>query len=88
MPEPEQFENLAIGLSVNDGEACVVLTTGTAEHPAMILLSPDVAIHFGQQTTEMGVEARALQDQLSKMTQDELVEYVTSIQRRTASGNN
>lgn len=88
MSEAEQFDNLAIGLNVNDGEACVVLTTGSPDHPIFVLLSPDIAIHFGQQTTEMGIEARALQDRLSTMTQEELVEYVTLIQRRTASGNN
>lgn len=88
MSDAEQFNNLAIGLNVSDGEACVVLTTGNPDHPVFVLLTPDIAIHFGQQTMTMGIEARALQDVLSKMSQEELMDYVTHIQRRTASGNN
>lgn len=83
-----RYNTLGLGLTIDEGEADVLLSTGNEEQPIFIVLTPEIAAHIGAAMMALSTEAVVLQGQLSAMTPEELEEYLKEVQLRNARGLN
>lgn len=86
--EPIRYDTLGLGLTVNDGEADVLVTTGNEEQPVFVILTPAMAAQIGMGLIALSSEANVLQEHISGMSAEELSEYLTEAARRNARGLN
>lgn len=86
--EPVRFDTLGLGLTIDNGEADVLISTGTPDNPVFVVLTPEVAAQIGATMVALSTEATVLQAQISQMTPEELQEYLTEVQRRNSRGLN
>jgi hypothetical protein len=85
---PIRYNSLGIGLTIDEGEVDVVITTGTEDAPIVVLMTPEVAAQIGAALMALATEATVLQGRVSELTLEELETYLTQVQRRNAAGLN
>ena len=86
--DPIRCDTLGLGLTINEGEVDVLLSTGTEEQPVFVVLTPEITRAIGVSMLGLATEASVLQEQLAAMTPEQLEEYLTDVQRRNARGLN
>jgi len=86
--DPIRCDNIGLGLTINDGDVDVLLSTGTEDQPVYVVLAPEVAQAIGVSMLGLAVEASVLQEKLAAMEPEQLEEYLKEVQRRNARGLN
>ena len=86
--EPTRFDTLGLGISVVDGEAVVLLSTGVEDSPIVVTVGPDAAVRIGMTIVALAADAKVLQSQIEHMTQEDLEEYLNEARRRNNYGLN